>query len=509
MTWLGLAIVGVLAVALWHLRRPALRRLDLSSAEFLGDLRAPTRRSWAVSLIQPIRSLLFWVHAGLASLLLSVLFGMWVEDRPDRSGEGIGLRLIVDTSGSMSVDGRMDAAKDRALEVLEVAEARADDATFCAELIAAGTGLRRATAASATTIEQLAADPGGSEARRLFEAIREAEGNCRITHAVVISDQPRPAGARRQDGPEVIWLTEGVPVPNTGIRAVRLDAANTLAIEIARFGDIEPISVEITAPSADRVLIEPDPDGAIRMQVEEGTYTIRLTEGGAYPGDDMVSVKVPAIAGQLNWQLEWPPAPQLTGDLAVGPFRTLSPEELAGPVVAVYDGWQGPMEAGLISEDSGLLNHVNLDVLEAEGPRGVSRLPAGFSPVMIDAESGRVLIANRAEPPGAIIPQPVPFAGERTKLSAMLLFNALEQVSSARSSALPFDWVDAEGKTVPFAGLETDTSRSAGETSALTALWPAHVPQEAAPIWPWVLLAGLGLILIDGLAAQHLRPVFR
>lgn len=526
MAALLLALAALAAAAVWHMRRPPPRRLALSMARFLPELapaEAPARR---LSLVAPLASLPFWLRiGGLGLLVLALLPAGWLVPAP--APEALRLRLVLDVSDGMRLPvapggpARIEAAR----EVARAALARAGAAPGgCAEVM---TVARRAVlepGPAEAAVARAALRPEGNGPEALMAAAAAPSSACPPGVVLVVTDLPRPAGAGLPPGgPVLLWHQLGAPLPNAGLRAVRLrpaalgGAGAALELEVVRAGPAPAPRVIVDGPGGARAAAAgPEIDGVLRYTLPlagPGRHTARLDPGGAYDGDDRAAFAVAAPpAPVLDWrEPALPPPPGIAapgpagGGLVVGPLAALTPEQLAGPVLATHPGWEGAGRGGTIgafAEDAALLGAINLDVLEAHLPRPLpGALPPGFRPVLTDA-AGRPLLARRAQPPGAILPAPLPGAADPDlrNLSLTLFYAALLELAQPAPVALPLDWRGADGRQVAEAWRESDTARPAGPPADLALLSPGAGPAGQAPLWPWLVVAALALLLAERVA---------
>jgi len=526
-----LAAAGSAALLVWHLQRPDPPRLRLSFARFLPPPPPETAPEPRLALRLPWRSAGFWLRMGAVLAALAAVLLPFLAAPPLPVGQSIGLRLVVDVTHSMGLpDGagtRLDTARAEAGRLLARAEEAAEGGPFCAELVAVAAGPLGPPQPAAQALPALAALAAGGEPAALLAAALGAAARCPVTHVVVLTDQPQPAGEMGEaEGPAIIWRQVGAPVPNAGLRPVALRPAGLagtaarLEFEVALSGSGLLPQLSVQGPGGMvQLALSPatDRDSLLRGEMTAsgpGAYTATVTGGGSYAGDDRISFRLTDTASDaVDWQLDWP-APAALRLAAPGDGVLVAPLERADaaagrPALLVHDGWR---EGGRIAplgafvDDPLVTGLLNLDILEGEAPAPVAgTLPAGFVPVLADT-SGRALIARRTTPPGLILPAPEPGRGENIAAMSQLLFwSGLSELVAGRAAAVEQVWRTAAGQEIAAADRESDSARP-----LLPATEPSFAPRAAAagasPSWPWLALAALALLLGERILAlyQHL-----
>jgi hypothetical protein len=126
-------------------------------------------------------------------------------------------------------------------------------------------------------------------------------------------------------------------------------------------------------------------------------------------------------------------------------------------------------------------------------------LPPGFVPMMTDDEGG-VLIAQRADPPGLILPAPrLDLPEPQRSLSLTLFFSGLADLIVTPPRAQPIRWIGPDGAPIPDAWRESLTGRPAGAPADLAVLAGSSPAPQQLPLWPWAVLAALAALLAEKL----------
>lgn len=516
--------VGLLV---WHMQRRAPVAVKLSFARLLPEPPISDQAEQRFALTVPLRSAGFWMRmfavlAALAALMLD-MDRRWAGGT-GAAGAGIGLRIVLDVTHSMGLPEaggtRLDAARAVADAALaQLAAASGEDT--CAEVILVGASA--GTTGLTEAVSRATLQPEGGEVATLVDAAARAEGDCPLTHVLVLTDARQPAmdwpviGAP-PDAPDLLWHQIGAPMPNTGLRGVSFtppglgSKSALIRLVVAGFGTVPPPVVWLEGPggrvpvavhpSLDRDQVwlgEAKPEGA-------GRYVAVIGTGGAYGGDDRLAFDVPAFQGMaLDWRMTGLSAPRGAqaggGDaVLVADLAALTPKDFAHPLLAVYPGWPNAGSTGRIGafvQDTAVLAALNLDTFERLAPRPLQgALPPGFAPVLTDA-AGAVYIARRATPPGLIVPAPMRDGAEIEALSLTLFFTALSDLAGRGSVVPGMEWLDAQGQTIANAAQESDTARALAPPPALARIAPRPRPVQDAPVWPLLALAALAALLAE------------
>ncbi|SFQ97393.1 VWA domain-containing protein [Poseidonocella sedimentorum] len=514
----ALATISALA---WYLQRRPPRELQFSFSRLLDPPAAPPEPEPRFALVLPRRQAAFWLH--LAALTLCLL-SVWdrlpghVRERPGT----IGLRVVLDVSDSMGVaDGpedRLSSARTVVRDVVHKARQAAAEGAYCDALIAVGSSARRLGPVDEQLDRVEVAHEGGEVSALLAASLAPVhEDGCAPSHVVVVTDQPSPETRWPEDGPELQWLQVGAPVPNAGLLRARMRPAalgvgrSELIIEVGRFGGADIPRLMLTGPRGSRSVplvssIDRADTSLARLSPSaSGGYTAQLQGGGAYSGDDRMSFSIEIAQGvELDWQLSVPAPPAVraqSGPVLVKPLMDASKDDLARPGVFTYDGWSAPgfHRIGPFIGSDPVIEVLNFDAFEAAlpSPAGVP-LPAGFEPVLSDA-SGAWLVARRSEPAAYIVPGPAP-GGAVDALSSTLFFTALLEVTGDGEDRLEVRWPGPDGRDVADAWKESDTGRPVKKPPDVS-FSSTTGGQVETPFWPLFLLASLGLIALERLAA--------
>lgn len=535
---LPLVFIGGSALFLlaWYLRRPPERHLRLASARFLGALTAASQAPVRPSIATLLRTR--WLAARLSILLLLAAPFLLEAADPIQDGRPrLAVRVLVDVSASMQVDGPEGtrlAEAARLVRTLNATLAEKKSADICPT-----------TAALVDTtvqeVDPLAIDAalarerprvGAAGALLVAEATRPNPPHaCPLTHVIVVSDLPKPAIEQPADGRVVLWWQVGAPQPNIGIDSVTIDAdlfgrhPAVVSVAVRRFGGAQaPSTVRITGPDNRPIVgTVPDwklPDKELSLTFEAataGSYVVELGGAGAFTGDDRVVIDVPnTLVPSFDWRLtEMSPPRRLrlgTGKGSVLIARlspaTLKEAEdqravlLLGPLAA---STSGPPRLGPFASDDPLLTDVNLEIIDRSAPAAAALPGRTWVPVLYGEEQSaalplNVLAARRSHPPAAIVPGP-PQRGSSDVLNAgnLLLFNALSYVLQDRRPILGVRRTAPDGQEVVDAFLDSDTDYAVDHGDRNVAVLPLARSRAASgrPLWPWFVVAGLVLLLIE------------
>jgi hypothetical protein len=510
-----IAALGAAALLGWHMQRPDPPRLQLSFARLLPDPPPQAGREPRFAWRLPLASPAFWLRIAAMTLILAAMALAAV--RVVLPGDaGIGLRVLVDVTASMGLPDeggtRLDQAKAIAAKVEEQAR-QAATAGFCAEVILVG-----GRAAKPAPLDQAAVLPEGGDPGILTQAALAAPTTCAITHALVLSDLPRPAVVWPEDAPTLIWDQVGPPVANAGLRGVIFRrpglAAHTaaLVIEVVKYGDGEDPKLWLDGPAgrAEAALTRASDRDAVWLAevpfAGPGHYRAALQGGGAFGGDDRVDFDLTeADQVRLDWQVVGMPQPKgtLSGggqDVWVGDVLDLPVDTPGRALLVTYPGWRnggGAGQIGAFVEDAALLGTINLDVFETAGPQPFAGpLPAGFHPVLTDA-SGAVFVARRSIPPGILVPAPDLTKGDAVAaLSLSLFFAALSDLTSNGHTQPDLHWVDPAGVDISDAWKESDTARPLAPEPDMT-IAPRVRAGLPTPLWPWLVVLALLMLVAE------------
>lgn len=512
--------LGAVAVLLWHMQKPRPPRIAVSFARFVPAL-PPAPSGWSRIMLTVPRDL-----PALLCLMLAAGFCLWalmdarrsyLAARPDH----LGLRVVLDRSHSMSVmDGRSRRA-DLAFARLEEARAILQGAgagSTCIELVGVA-GMIEAPLilpAASSPSEELA-DPRreGSDPVLLSEAAVRPQGECALTHVLVLTDQPQSGAGLAGEWP-LIWDQIGAPVGNSGLRAMAFlpmafgQESPEIRIEGISSGREPPARLRLDGPGGvQEPQIQPDPDAegrwfAMAAWSGAGEYRASLAPGDGYGGDDLVAARLDRQPGlRAEWRLESLPRP---GPIAEGgpdtPLVTtaaaLTPDDLIRSLLITWPGFGLPaqvQELGPFRDDSALFAAISFDALETALPAPwPDALPAGFVPVLTDAAGG-VLAARRADPFGLILPEPRPDLTDPARsLSLTLFFAGLADLMTLPPEPQSLRWFMADGTEIPYGWRESLTGRDPVPPADLSALVMTGTADEEMPLWPWMVLGALGLI---------------
>lgn len=515
--------LGAGAVMLWHMQKPRPPRIAVSFARFVPVL--PTAPAgWSrISLTAP-RDL-----AALLCLMLTAGLCLWavmdsrrsyLAARPDH----LGLRIVLDRSHSMSVEDGGSTRADRAFARLEEARnvlSASGAGSTCIELVGVAGSIQAPVMMQpqgATPAALAEVQPEGGDPALLLEAAARPQGECALTHVLVLTDQPQ-TGPGLSGERLLLWNQIGVPAGNNGVRAMAFAPTGfeqdgpEIRIEGVTSGLEPPARLRLDAPGGvQNLAVQADPDAEGRWFANAawsggGNYRASIAPGDGYDGDDLVEARLERKPGlRAEWRLGSMPRP---GPMAEGgadaPLVTtraaLTQEELTRPLLITWPGFGAAAlvrELGPFREDSALFSAVSFDALETALPAPwPGALPTDFVPVLTDAAGG-VLAARRSEPFGLILPEPRPDLSEPARsLSLALFFAGLADLMILPSEPQPLRWLMPDGTEIPDAWRESLTGRELALPADLSVLAMTGSADENLPIWPWMVLAALALILAE------------
>lgn len=538
-----LGSLGLLTLAA-HMFRPNVEPRWLSAAQFFGKLHPPKTRipRWRVA--NPFKSPLLWVQLLVLALLFYAVYSVYVTQLVP-SGVGVGVWLLVDTSASMGVPDRfgtrLDAARNQAALLADRLRIASQDGPVCLQVDAFD--LERRNLQTATqeigaihrSLQTLDARPLGTDlglalsGRNLVS--QGINTGCAITHLVVISDQPAPVWAAETGAVEVIWLSVGKPVDNTGLTQIRAvqnaltGLVDKVEVRLQSYGSGRPnVIVKITKPSGDRLEDSPvawSVDGSARVTFSPdppGLWQIEVSPTGAYSWDDRAGLEIlpeervlvdwqlpnPEWAATLGWQLE-SNRPHLRVVPVGWPLDDI-------PTLVVGEGYSGSnsvQEIQDFKESHPLLNDLNFDVVETL-PLPSGPLLEGFEAVLRGADGG-IWIAERKDPPAVYIPGMLLSSDDNLgRFSTIVFFNGVRFLLGRRvppplyTLTTPLELTIEGSRTALHSG-EGDTAQLANGFGSLDQIMPRQQPATKEPVWPfWLVLAmvvfcvGLTLSLIGG-----------
>lgn len=524
MIWAAVPVaMAAVAVLLWHMQKPRPPRIAISFVRFVPAL-PPAPAGWSrIALTVPRDPLTLICLLGAASLCLWALLDAhrsYQATKPDH----LGMRIIFDRSHSMSAADGSESRSARALARLETARAAladADAGSFCIELISVAAAIeapQQLEEGRQLQAEMIAPLPQGGDPALLVEAAARPQGDCALTHVLVLTDLAQ-TGAMPADGPRLIWDQIGAPVENSGLRRMAfLPAAfgqsnPEIRIEGVSSGHSPPSRLRLEGPSGAQeldILPDPDADGrwsALGAYAGAGAYRASLAGGDGYGGDDVVLTELDRPAGVLvDWRLDALVRPDVIGGggtdapLVTQPDR-LAPDDVSRPTLIAYPGFgRGPSgrRIGPFREDAVLFSAINFDALEPVLPSPwVGELPLGFVPVLTD-DLGGVIIARRDQPFGLILPQPrLDLAEPQRSVSLALFFAGLSDLLTLPPEPQPLRWIASDGTEIAEAWRESLTARPAAAPADLSVFSMASSADEAMPVWPLLVLAALGLLLAE------------
>jgi hypothetical protein len=519
---------GLIAIAVWYMRRPNFTRLRVSAARFLPSFKPPQEAHSVWKIAVPLMCWRFYLRLLLGGLLLASLL-QWAA--PQTANEALRIAVVADVSHSMTA-----AIPDvKASEVLSAALAEIADRLSsldpppgsCIVFREAGASVRERILTEPGQLRRLQPEiqQAGAPATTLFAALRRTTPNCLALQTIVITDRPMPAIPEAADPGSLIWIDVSQVRSNVGIAALSglgsaLEAASTPVVEISGYGKPPGALTLSVETQAGQEIYTVDTTGRppwripIELPSEEAILT--LTPGGAYSGDDRARVRL-GVAQRLvvDWQLSDFPMPSLPGWLAAGSGEAMdlrvvevSATEAGGPgisdipTVFVYPGLLSagsvpPGEGlGVFIEQNPLLQDVNLDLLELSA-RPLPEMDPTMTPILRDAR-GVSIVAFGTVPRRVVIPGPVAEADDQiSALSLTLLFNALRWVQDSDTSEAVLQYLGPDGTVIENAFFESNTHETRGSAGSLEALVLSEGQVYVAPQWPWFVFAATLILLLE------------
>lgn len=259
------------------------------------------------------------------------------------------------------------------------------------------------------------------------------------------------------------------------------------------------------------------------MEPASGVYEFRLATDDGIAFDNEAAIEIPVQDGlKVDWRVDSAELPNQLGwtlDAVAPALRVAASDMLPqlpadnSPLLLVGRGYGPPFAAAQIVEfadDRVLLDNVLFEQLERTGLSPfttLSALPREFIPVLASGGDADALVwlAAREQPPAVYIPG-LPAApdleDETWRLSALLFANATRWLLKGYT-APPLYTVTTTDKPEP-AGTrnalhsqESNTILSAKAAADLSALSPRPAAEEDTPIWPWLVVASLAVIITE------------
>jgi hypothetical protein len=546
-----LIIAGIVALVVVYMTYPRFLRRRVSSARFFRDL-PPPRRQARFRLGKLQLNLLFFLQL---LIFLSVLAAVFFSDIKLSGSErrGMGVWFIVDTSASMSTvqqgEPRMAAAVKEVEQAIPKVRQAAKNKPVCfrlstfdlerRDLVPEGDGFVVLQAMKSLEPRPLGTDLG--IIRRLFQVIgaeSQPQTQCRVSHLVVVTDNPAPGWPWENNEIEVVWRDIGKPVDNLGFTNIRA-SRNPLT------GLVSEVQIEATAYGwfpANAKLSITTPDGTdIKNQVLDwqqgqglvrtwqgsftpsgpGQYRMTLSPGGAYVFDDTAVIAIDhGYDIRVDWQLRDRRLPRQMGWIEdrVNPHLRVTskpagpmniPTLIVGPGYRVMSGNSTPVVIRDFMEASALLTDVNLDAVETLELKG-TELPGGFQPVLRGMDGG-MWLAQAENPLRAYVPGlPTGTDDVIGRFSATVFFNALRWLLKERplnplyTLTSPYA-LDTGANRLVLHKDEGNTQQASRSLGRLQDLRPIAGKGTAIPLWPILLMAAAVLFLIERTMAAYTK----
>ena len=531
-------LIGALFAGLvvLYLTRPYHQDIDISSAIFFKNSRENSDTAQQFHPQNLLLSRPFYLQAAVLSLLLASVLMQQTHIGKIQTRAGIGVLVILDTSASMSTmqsDGtRLQQARRDINTLADSLASFSTETPVCIRLSAFDMAIRSfgvqarpenlSQAVTKLDIRALGTDLNQLRVKTTKDPLKE-EG-CSITHIVVYSDLPAPDWASKiVTTTKIIWVDVGKPEDNIGIVDVSragnstFGITSTINIDIAAYVPDKEVQATVTitddkGTKYPPLSVEWTKAGVQRKQFtppHAGSYTIRVTPGGAYTFDDSQTISVEDIHQiHVDWQL---PDRSLVNRLNwvqddISPqFRvsTYPSNLITIPTLLVGSGYFKKTDTELIDyfvESSPLLNDINLDAAEKFDLQGIQLENNNLlRPILFDSANG-VWLAASESPQAVYVPGlPLDNRDNLGAFSTTVFFNAVrwllhERVSTPLYSLTTSDSPIPEGTRGTLHPGEGNTSLEPHSLGSIAEISPEHA-QSGPPLWP-LLVALAALIFI-------------
>nr|WP_321455703.1 hypothetical protein [uncultured Cohaesibacter sp.] len=535
LSFIAIASVGVtvLALIIKYMRQSKVRQVELSALAFLPGLSKASEARVRWNIARPLSSPLFWLRLlFLLLLLLALLMDGLTFAKHSRAS--LGVLIAVDRSASMGIGSpnRLQLAEQKASDISAYVKERGGCSRqiFLPDEISSN-GNRGEASENGLSLSAM---------QSAIASVLRGDDRCEWTHLVVLSDLSKPpffsldpdAFGQKAVAPHLLWFQIGEPEANSALVDVNFDAADfagseaRLTLSVASYGDVKGAgSLHLLGPDGE--YIEPTDSADLLGQGDKqfsfavskpGLYHATLTEAKGLAIDNRLDVELGAISVlpvYLEPTLESSSLGRLLGRIA--PIkRDISEDDLVvvagygkGASVArrgiyFYDDEAGDASRlGYFDSASPLLEAVDLDLVDKRRLHGLASVPEGFRAVAKGSD-GRIWIATRSgKDPAVLMPYPVgganaDLSGNRQLTWLVTLMNAYRFVTSDRKHLLKVDYVSDTGEPLRDVTFESDTAKAVGKKPALTDIQPVARPvAQDAPIWPWLLLMAIVVLLIE------------
>jgi len=523
----ALGLLGAVLVAV-HMAKPRGDRRVISSLHFFDQVPQSVQSMTKLQLANPLFSLPFYVRLALFALILTA-FIMRTQTLDQFNQKSMHLWIFVDRSGSMGADygGRTG---------MEIIQSTYQGALALVALqgladVSVGVSLFDLEVALWKTEEQLKTPDGmaqsvlefaeiqpralGTQLSLIHEALKNAVDEGKITHVLVLTDQPAPDWLASFEKPLVVWPNPIKQAANTGITRIKpishplTGLVTGFELEMTAYGPIAgAVRLRVTneqgSPLYDEDIAWQDngrayaaipASGPCRLQVE-------LSPGGAYTLDDFAVIDIPqgeklavewrASGNAETWGLTTGPSPQLRVTHGLDDLSQTTPTLVVGS-----GGFSDtPKRVENFIEGHALLDDLNFDVLEEVAPRGI-HTPEGWQPILLD-EDGLAWGAIRENPTAAWVPSLPTGRDNRFATTAVLFYNAIRFLIERGPAANLYEQTTVnnpipEGNRIPLFSDEGNTWRTPRPRYGLAELRPI----EGRPTqWPFIWLAAAVCIMV-------------
>lgn len=539
-------IIGAAMIALTivYMLRPRFKSFVLSAAAFFEQTQPEKPPRLQLRLDAALFSRSYWIQIiAFSCLILAFVLSQYGVEQP--SAKNIGVWFVIDTSASMSTTSasgnREDDARAEATAVLDQLQKLPDDVHVCVALTTFDLDLtvispsmtRDALKAALPNIQYRTLGTDLTLPHRLMTMLQNQDGlQCPLTHLVVISDSTPPGWVNEPTpNTSILWQLVGQPANNVGIVDVSRSGGSVLGWQ----GDIRvDVAAYGTVPAQTTVTMRNESDGVEESQIAQwkanrehvtfqlskaGTYTFKISDGGAYHFDDQAQIVVGEIEQRrVDWRL--PNTDWMT--LMGWQLDTVNPDirvvDLANPLIeniptlivgSQYLQKPNPTEIGYFEQLNPLLDNLNLDVAESMGIGGVNigSIP-GIHYALVDEGSQSIWIATHDEPRFAYIPGLPTQTGDENmdSFSRTLFFNAVRWLLQTRQLPALYELTSPaqptiEGNRIALHRGEGDTIQTATSVGDIASIAPLNGGTHENPIWVWLVVAAALLIFLEHVLA--------
>ncbi len=532
---LGAAIVGLVIL---YLTQPVYRPFRLSAARFFNEEPRSHESRLRISLASLLLSRPFYLQLlALLAMLAALVFAM--RDHSILTpGQHIGLWVVVDTSGSMSVhhggENRLDIARRDISDLMSRIDTFPAEVQICISVYTFDMELTRRAlnvrpAEVNGVLAQVTPRPLGTDVSLLRQLLAPSDDEmqeCAPTHMVIFSDLPAPEIAVNAPIP-MIWRAVGRPATNVGLTSVRFahgllpGTGKGLDVEVASYGEqVQGAALMVTDATGTEVfkkLLDASASQAQQLAVPlpaSGLYQLQIAPGGAYSYDDEATVNYDAgDVLHVDWEMGDATLPATLGwrtDTASPQLRVVPyPAAIASgvPTLLIGDAYQKSDAPGAIEffvEGHPLIADLNFDVAESLRIAGLRQpLVEPLQPILFD-NANNVWFAASSEPPAAYVPGLPSATGDANldAFSATAFFNAVRFLLQVERPAVacrltgPDQPEPSRDRCALHPG-EGNTALFAVGAGSLDEIAPIAQDQTRRPLWPLLVAMALAVLVSE------------